>query len=178
METFLRGIAFLPHVIWLITRFRRRHQLPVLFSGVSFSCLGVEWHATREAWWWLLLASLRLALPCDFALPLLIVSAIYYGRVSRRSVYVSLDQLLFGEDVKKLWYVPHAGACALAEYSNGTGAVAVVATCRGKLLRLACLPLPDVMHLALIAGTEEVVKFIVSREPFFEAGPTFATVAL
>jgi hypothetical protein len=106
------------------------------------------------------------------------LAIIYYGARARNCAYYTLDQFLFPENTKVVWVVPHAVSCALCEYANGTTAEVVVTTCRGKLLRLATLPLPDVMHAALLAGTEEVTKFLASSEPFFEEGATFATSPL
>ncbi len=165
----LHCVPFLPHILfwWANSKW-----------GESFQLGGATWHPTRTPFIWLGLIVLGCVLPHELRLLVKLLIVLHFGPKSRDIVYQSLTELLFPDNVKVLWYVPHAASCAISEYSNGTGAEVVVSTCRGKLLRLACLPLPDVMHSALVSGTEEVAKYLVSKEPFFEAGATFATVPL
>lgn len=63
---------------------------------------------------------------------------------------------------------PHMVACALSEFANGTGKAAAKESARLKLMRLACLPIPDQIRSQVTSGSEELVLFLVERNHFFE----------
>lgn len=160
---------WLPFLLWFTVR----------GPDARFVRFGVHWHVRwRALAVFLGLSVLRCGLPtdavCCFGTLLLVVSA---ARL-RWATYVALDEFLFPLNQRSVWYVPHAASCALAEYANGTGVEAARASCRQKLLRLATLPIPDAMHVALVSGTEEFVLQLVEGEPFFEDGETFMTSPL
>lgn len=84
----------------------------------------------------------------------------------------------FSNGTREVVFCPHAVACAMSEFSNGTNAEALVSSTRSKLLRLACLPLPDNAVTPLMTGSEEVIRYLVPSEPFFTGPATFATSPL
>lgn len=91
----------------------------------------------------------------------------------------SLCHLFDSVSVKKhVWSCPHMVSCALSEFANGTSAEAVASSVRLKLLRLAALPVPDTMAVALLNGSELVVKHLCEGSPFFEEGGAFCTSPL
>lgn len=73
-------------------------------------------------------------------------------------------------EVRVMPVCPHALSCVLSEYAAGTDATAVASNTRGKLLRLACLPIPDTVAQQVLSGTEQAVYFLAPREPFFGVG--------
>jgi len=167
----IKLLPFIPTIAWVFSSNKWGNWNVSVFKHK----MKVRWHPYAFA----ALCAVRYFCP-DSAVALICHAAnMYYLRpASKDPVYRVIVHLFFPKSERVMWYVPHAGACALAEFSNGTNAEAVVSTCRGKLLRLACLPLPDKMHTALLAGTEEIVKYLVASQPFFEEGATFATVPL
>lgn len=78
----------------------------------------------------------------------------------------------------KVVFPPHMVSCALVEYASGADADTVTTNTRGKLLRLATLPIPDAALVAFTSGAEKVVQFLASRESFFEAGAFYRTTPL
>jgi hypothetical protein len=172
VEVIVRNIGWLPWIVLMVAPGTSWE------SRKLFTAFGVQWRCRKDVWLWWAAGLLRYCGPPPLALFSTGLAIIYYGARARNCAYYTLDQFLFPENTKVVWVVPHAVSCALCEYANGTTAEVVVTTCRGKLLRLATLPLPDVMHAALLAGTEEVTKFLASSEPFFEEGATFATSPL
>lgn len=67
-------------------------------------------------------------------------------------------------------YVPHIVSCVLTEYRSGTNSVAAATTMRQRVLRLATLPLPDLIHCNLVWGTEEVCSVLLDDQSFFGEG--------
>lgn len=78
-------------------------------------------------------------------------------------------------ETKTVLNCPHAAACVLAEFEHKADAVTVRTNTRAKLLRLATLPVPDMMHNALANGTEQVVYFLAESSSFFAEGATYGT---
>jgi hypothetical protein len=94
----------------------------------------------------------------------------------------SIAQLLLSSFMfdrrRTISWCPHMISAVMEEFEAGTSAEVVRSNTRLKLNRLATLPVPDVAAVALKSGSEQVVYFLVPREPFFEDGATYATVAL
>lgn len=67
-------------------------------------------------------------------------------------------------------YVPHIVSCVLTEYRSGTNSVAAATTMRQRVLRLATLPLPDLIHCNLVWGTEEACSVLLDDQSFFGEG--------
>lgn len=80
--------------------------------------------------------------------------------------------------MRRIMWCPHAVTSCMLEYSNGTSAEVVKANTRLKLQRLATLPVPDKIAVDLMAGTEQVIYFLVPKEPFFAGGAAFVMLPL
>jgi hypothetical protein len=165
ISAIITNLHFLPHVLWCFTTAK---------WGQSFNMFGARWHPDRMAFFSLgaYLAHFMLGGP---AMLTTTFAGLIFTHFAKHNAYASIMEALFPDSQKVVWCVPHAVSCALAEYSNGADATAISTTVRSKLLRLACLPLPDIAHTALISGTEEVVMFFAQSQPFFEAGAKFVT---
>jgi len=81
--------------------------------------------------------------------------------------------IFYVADRRTIVFCPHMVSCAMTEYENGACAETVRANTRQKLQRLATLPVPDSMSVALMAGSEQVVYYLAARESFFEEGATY-----
>lgn len=71
-------------------------------------------------------------------------------------------------------YVPHMLSELLCEYNAKADLDLVRSTCRQKMRRLACLPIPDVDAALLMSGTEEVLLAVMKTDSFTARRPALA----
>lgn len=64
-------------------------------------------------------------------------------------------------------YCPHLATCVFAEFATGTGQAALDQSTRAKILRNACLPLPDRVVARVYEGTEMAVRTLAGAKSFF-----------
>lgn len=134
---------------------------------------GVVFPCTRRCCVWFGLWLLSHGLPHPLAMLCVSLCTLVSSPIKAKYL-LKLGDLFFPGSTKTFVFCPHMVTCCMAEYSNGTDAEALASNTRSKLLRLACLPVPDRVAAALLAGSEEVVKYLVPKEPFFEDVETAA----
>lgn len=75
--------------------------------------------------------------------------------------------LLFTLQRKSIWFVPHLVSCVVADFDRGLNLTVIRTNMRSKFRRISSFPLPDEIHLRVIAGSEQVVEYLLKNDQFF-----------
>jgi hypothetical protein len=115
-------------------------------------------------------------LPIWFAAPLMAAGPVARSGYVRRFVAAHLGRTATEIAGVGLSYVPHALTSALVEFKQGA-AEQVDASIEQKLLRQACLPIPDKDALELQHGTATLARSIAEHSAFYSRPPLRQGVA-